>query len=161
MNEIKIVIEGMAELTAAIQSLAGGKTQEQNQTAVPQQTLMNIPIQQAPVNTQGMAPRQPVPSVPPIAPGFQPMQQSVPVDPPVTTGSSPVMQPPGMVPTTAVAQEYNYDQLAVAASGLVNQGKQQKLFGILGSFGVNAMTELPKERYGEFATALRAEGAVI
>lgn len=74
-----------------------------------------------------------------------------------------VSQPPiaGMVPTTAVAQEYTQDQLAVACSGLVNQGKQMKLLQLLQGFGVAALVDLPKERYGEFATALRAEGAVI
>lgn len=66
-----------------------------------------------------------------------------------------------VVPTTAVAQEFTQDQLAVAASGLVNAGKQQKLLTILQSFGANALTELPKERYPEFAFALRQEGAVI
>lgn len=74
-----------------------------------------------------------------------------------------VSQPPiaGMVPTTAVSQEYTQDQLAVACSGLVNQGKQMKLLQLLQGFGVAALVDLPKERYGEFATALRAEGAVI
>lgn len=77
--------------------------------------------------------------------------------PPVV--SQPLMA--GMVPTTAVAQEYTQDQLAVACSGLVNQGKQMKLLQLLQGFGVAALVDLPKERYGEFATALRAEGAVI
>lgn len=82
----------------------------------------------------------------------------------VAQQAPPVMsQPPmaGMVPTTAVAQEYTQDQLAVACSGLVNQGKQIKLLQLLQGFGVAALVDLPKERYGEFATALRAEGAVI
>lgn len=82
----------------------------------------------------------------------------------VAQQAPPVMsQPPvaGMVPTTAVAQEYTQDQLAVACSGLVNQGKQMKLLQLLQGFGVAALVDLPKERYGEFATALRAEGAVI
>ena len=67
----------------------------------------------------------------------------------------------GPVPTTAVAQEYTQDQLAVACAGLVNQGKQGKLMQILQGFGVAALVDVPKERYGELATVLRAEGAVI
>ena len=85
-------------------------------------------------------------------------QQSVAQQAPPVASQPPIA---GMVPTTAVAQEYTQDQLAVACSGLVNQGKQMKLLQLLQGFGVAALVDLPKERYGEFATALRAEGAVI
>lgn len=113
---------------------------------------------------------QPYQSQPPM--GTVPVQQPVAAQQPqpamqqqsVAQQAPPVVsQPPvaGMVPTTAVAQEYTQDQLAVACSGLVNQGKQMKLLQLLQGFGVAALVDLPKERYGEFATALRAEGAVI
>lgn len=113
---------------------------------------------------------QPYQSQPPM--GTVPVQQPVAAQQPqpamqqqsVAQQAPPVAsQPPiaGMVPTTAVAQEYTQDQLAVACSGLVNQGKQMKLLQLLQGFGVAALVDLPKERYGEFATALRAEGAVI
>lgn len=113
---------------------------------------------------------QPYQSQPPM--GTVPVQQPVAAQQPqpamqqqsVAQQAPPVMsQPPmaGMVPTTAVAQEYTQDQLAVACSGLVNQGKQMKLLQLLQGFGVATLVDLPKERYGEFATALRAEGAVI
>ena len=36
-----------------------------------------------------------------------------------------------------------------------------QVMGILQAFGIQAMTELPKERYGEFAAALRGAGAQI
>lgn len=107
---------------------------------------------EAPIKAPTTMPQMPVapPTMPqaPVAP--QPIPQA-----PVPT------VPQTMVPTTAVAQEYTYDQLAVAAAGLMNAGKGQQLHNILQNFGVQAMTELPKERYGEFATAIRAEGAVI
>lgn len=108
-----------------------------------QPPMGTVPVQQ-PVAAQQTQPAMTQQSV---------AQQSPPV----------VSQPPiaGMVPTTAVAQEYTQDQLAVACSGLVNQGKQMKLLQLLQGFGVAALVDLPKERYGEFATALRAEGAVI
>lgn len=113
---------------------------------------------------------QPYQSQPPM--GTVPVQQPVAAQQPqpamqqqsVAQQAPPVVsQPPmaGMVPTTAVAQEYTQDQLAVACSGLVNQGKQMKLLQLLQGFGVATLVDLPKERYGEFATALRAEGAVI
>ena len=65
------------------------------------------------------------------------------------------------VPTTAMAQEYTLEQLQVAAAGLSSMGKMPQVMGILQQFGIQAMTELPRERYGEFATALREAGAQI
>ena len=37
--------------------------------------------------------------------------------------------------------------------------KGQQAQALLAQFGVQAVTQLPKERYGEFATALRGLGA--
>lgn len=157
MNEIVIKIEGLAELTAAINKLAG---QEQPEAAEPatQTVYVNPPLQNPVPGTTPTA-QMPV-SQPPVTQYSvpQPFQNPAPAIPAQT---APVMPPQGMVPTTVVAQEYTYDQLAVAAAGLVNQGKQSRLLEILNSFGVSAMTEIPKERYGEFATAIKAEGAVI
>lgn len=64
-----------------------------------------------------------------------------------------------IVPTSA--QTYTMEQLAVAATQLVDAGRRTELVGLLSSFGVQALTALPKERYGEFATQLRALGAKI
>ena len=129
-----------------VAALAQTRQQPASSIAQPYQSqppLGTVPVQQ-PVAAQQTQPAMTQQSV---------AQQAPPV----------VSQPPmaGMVPTTAVAQEYTQDQLAVACSGLVNQGKQMKLLQLLQGFGVAALVDLPKERYGEFATALRAEGAVI
>jgi hypothetical protein len=53
------------------------------------------------------------------------------------------------------------EQLAVAATQLVDAGRRNDLVSLLGSFGVQALTQLPKEHYGVFATQLRAMGARI
>ena len=53
------------------------------------------------------------------------------------------------------------DQLAVAATQLVDKGQRLELVKLLHSFGVPALTELPKELYGNFATQLRAMGAKL
>ncbi|MPN41310.1 hypothetical protein SDC9_188853 [bioreactor metagenome] len=53
------------------------------------------------------------------------------------------------------------EQLAVAATQLVDAGRRQELVNLLTSFGVQALTTLPKEQYGNFATQLRAMGAKI
>ena len=51
------------------------------------------------------------------------------------------------------------DQLARAASQLMDAGKQNELVQLLGQFGVQALTALPQEQYGTFATKLRELGA--
>lgn len=61
------------------------------------------------------------------------------------------------VPTTV--QSYTMDQLAVAATQLVDAGRRGELVGLLQSYGVQALTGLPKDQYGAFATALRGMGA--
>ena len=161
MNEIKIVIEGLAELTAAVKNLATKMTgpaepQASAEPVMPPAYSNSLPQNQVP----GTTPVMPMPLNQPAVPTYPVQQYQSPV-PTMPVQQTPVAPASMTVPTTAVAQEYTYDQLAVAAAGLVNQGKQDKLFGILQGFGVSAMTEIPKERYGEFATAIKAEGAVI
>ena len=68
-------------------------------------------------------------------------------------------QAPATVPT--MAQTYTMEQLAVAATQLVDAGRRTELVSLLGSFGVQALTVLPKEQYGNFATQLRTIGAKI
>lgn len=68
-------------------------------------------------------------------------------------------QPSQTVPTAA--QSYTMEQLAVAATQLVDAGRREELVQLLQQFGVEALTQLPKEQYGAFATALRQMGAKI
>ncbi len=146
MNEIRIVIEGLNELTEAVKTLAlavsGGTVQTETQQ-IPVQTMPAAGMQTAPV---------PV-ATPQQSYGQMPVQQA-----PVATQTS---VPVTSVPTTAMAQGYTLEQLQVAAAGLSSMGKMPQVMGILQQFGIRAMTELPRERYGEFATALREAGAQI
>ncbi|MDP4145373.1 MAG: hypothetical protein Q8936_12965 [Bacillota bacterium] len=64
-----------------------------------------------------------------------------------------------VVPTTV--QSYTMEQLAVAATQIVDAGHRTELVSLLSSFGVQALTALPKEQYGAFATQLRVLGAKI
>lgn len=65
-----------------------------------------------------------------------------------------------VVPTTAPV--YTIQELANAAKGILDTGNVEKLKALLtDQFGVKALTELAPERYGEFATAIRAMGAKI
>lgn len=148
MNEIVIRIEGLEELTKAVQMLAASHSGQEMQapaaalqpiqapTAAPQPIQAQIPV------VQSVPVQAPVPSAVPAtqAPAFAPVQ----------------------VPTTALPQQYSFDQLAVAMSNLcANANEQPKVHALLNQFGVSALFDLPKERYGEFATALRGIGGVI
>lgn len=159
--KLTLTFDSVEEMEAFCRDLAGKKCTVGAESAVvnaatsvqaPMSTQMVVqaPIAQ-PVQQSAMTGTAPMGM--PVA--QQPIQQ-VPVQQPAM--AAPVQN---VVPTTAVAQEFSYDQLAVAAAGLMNAGKGAQLHAILQQFGVQAMTELPKERYGEFATAIRAEGAVI
>lgn len=64
-----------------------------------------------------------------------------------------------IVPTSS--QTYTMEQLAVAATQIVDAGRRTELVNLLSSFGVQALTALPKEQYGAFATQLRTLGAKI
>lgn len=151
MNEFKINVEimGIKELTDAVRALTGipggqaalAPTPEASQAAYP--TPTQAPAPAIPQNYVQM-PVQPAPA--PAGMGMQ--QPAVPVA-------------PVPVPTTAMAQTYTIEQLQVAAAGLSSMGKMPQVMGILQQFGIQAMTELPQERYGEFAIALREAGAQI
>lgn len=156
MNEIVIKIEGLDELTRALQALAAGKVQQAStqtgaafsaQTAVSQ--MPKQAPQQVPVTTpqmQAAAPQQTVP--------VQMAQPQIPVQQPVNA--------PVQVPTTAAPQQYSFDQLAVTLSNLcANMNKQAEVHALLNQFGVNDLFSLPREKYGEFATAIRGIGGVI
>ncbi|GEB35284.1 hypothetical protein BPA01_48640 [Brevibacillus parabrevis] len=72
----------------------------------------------------------------------------------------PVASPqPGAVPTSAPA--YTMDQLAVAATQLVDAGRQAEVVQMLQQFGGPPLMAVPKEHYGAIATQLRAMGAKI
>lgn len=104
---------------------------------------------------QSVAPIQQTPvAVPPAtATPVQttPAAQTVPVTP-----AQPAMFP---VPTTE--RTYSLDELANAAMTLMDKGMQNQLQELLASYGVEALPALPREMYGNFATALRGMGANI
>lgn len=107
------------------------------QQAQPTQQFQQAPEQQAPEQQYQQPQGVPVAQQPQQAPPVQQQQSSVPT-------SSPA---------------YSMDQLARAASQLMDAGKQNELVQLLGQFGVQALTALPQEQYGAFATKLRELGA--
>lgn len=77
---------------------------------------------------------------------------------PVAT-APPAAAPLPTVPTAA--QTYTQDQLALAASGLIDTGKLAELQQLLAAFNVDSLARLPADQYGAFATKLREMGAKI
>ena len=63
---------------------------------------------------------------------------------------------------TAAPAEYTLEQLSLAGAALMDAGKTNELTALLNdTFGVSTLLELPKERYGDFAAAIRNMGADI
>lgn len=168
MNEIKITIEGLKELTEAVRALAGGKAYrfvspgnavvQQAQPETTGQAFTGVPVQQPQAPAGALIQQPQVPVTTPQNYSQAPVQPTVPVAAVQPVQGAPM---PAAVPTTAMPQAYTLEQLQVAAAGLSQMGKMPQVMGILQRFGIQAMTELPKERYGEFAIALREAGAQI
>ena len=100
-------------------------------------------------------------NAPPVMPKETPVTPVVPTQAPVQSAQpvQPVTPVQTAVPTTAPT--YTAEQLAVAATQLVDAGRRAELVSLLNSFGVQALTALPKDQYGTFATKLREMGAKI
>lgn len=63
------------------------------------------------------------------------------------------------VPTTA--RTYTREEVSRAAASLLDAGKGTELVELLHRFGAQAITQLPEDKLGEFATGLRGMGAKI
>lgn len=125
-------------------------------TAVPEAVQHQAPVTQAPPQqAPNVVPfqQQPAPTGVPTAP-MQPPVQHAPVQQPLVQQAQ-----PQTVPTSAPT--YTMDQLAVAATQLMDAGRQSELVALLQSFGAQSLMMLPKEQYGAFATSLRGMGANI
>lgn len=181
-------IERIADALEALAKAAGAKCPLEGEDAATgraaERPQGQAPIQQGPsVGWQGQTPQN-VPGAgqqPPVQqrPQMQPQGNQIPLSLPTGTGMQwqgagnnaaapgtlPGQQPgrpfqqPGTVPTTASAKQYTFDQLAVATANLASAGKD--VFTVLGRFGVSMLMDLPQEKYGEYAAALREAGAVI
>ena len=126
----------------------------QQQSAVLMQPGSVIPVQQP------VAVPQPAAAVPVQQPATIP--QSAPVRQPAAVPQSVPTVPVQQIPTTAAPEQYSFDKLAVALSNVcMLPDGQPKVHALLQQFGVNALFDLPKDKYGDFATALRGIGGVI
>ena len=144
---IKIDRDAVRELAETFREVIYGASNSTHQTSGQAQGSV---MQTA---SQAVAP---VPAAPPLQQD-QPVQKTqLPVQ--AVTGGSGLQQG---IPTTAVPQDYTQDQMAVAFTGLIDTGRRDAVTRILGDFGVQALTQIPKERYPELALKLREAGANI
>lgn len=141
MSNFTITIEA-PEICEAIKALASA--------------LLNakLPVPAPQIQT----PAQVLPSIPAAAPSPVPTT-AAPITPVTTPQQTSPQTPPPVIPTTTPT--YTSDQLAIAATQLMDAGRKNDLINLLKSFDVAALTQLPKEKYGAFATALRELGAKI
>lgn len=155
MSNLTIEIKAN-ELTEAILTLAKALTNGGSVRTPFQQESITVPnmapVQQFQPVQQMQQPvqQQPVQQQPFVAPTQQPF---------VAPAQQPVQQM--QQPVQTIAPSYSTEQLAIAATQLVDAGKRNDLLSLLQGFGVGALTQLPKERFGEFATALRQMGAKL
>lgn len=160
---ITVEFKDFNEMVRFAKELLGVQTEETNkpeqavQTAVPvvQPAAVPAPValsaETAPVSTA-----VPADPVVPAAPAT-PAAPTTPAAPAIPTAPAQPVTP--VVPTAAVA--YTLDDLARAATTLMDAGRQGELIGLLQQFGVATLPALAREQYGAFATALRGMGAQI
>lgn len=147
--EITVNVTGLDNLANAIFALAkaAGNCKEGTQVNA---TKVAPVVQQTVVSTETVAPAATtVPSTPPVQP--------VPAAPVAQNAASAV----NPVPTATATPTYTMEQLAVAATGLIDAGKMQDVQNTLAALGAQTLMDLPQEKYGEFASAIKAIGAVI
>ncbi len=83
---------------------------------------------------------------------------SAPTPEPVKSADPEPVKP--VVPT-APAKKYTLDELLAATAPLMDAGKIAELQALMQKFGVPSMMDIPEEKYGELATALRELGAEL
>lgn len=69
--------------------------------------------------------------------------------------------PAAPVVPTAPAKKYTLDELLAATAPLMDAGKITELQALMQKFGVPSMMDIPEEKYGELAIALRELGAEL
>lgn len=146
--EITVNVTGLDNLANAIFALANAAGNSKEETQMDAAKVAPV-VQQTVVPTETVAPvATTVPSTPPVQP--VPTTQATPTAPPVNP-----------VPTATATPTYTMEQLAVAATGLIDAGKMQDVQNTLASLGAQTLMDLPQEKYGEFASAIKAIGAVV
>ena len=154
--EITVNVTGLDNLVNAIFALANAAGNYKEETQVQMDATKVTPVVQQTVAPTAAATT--VSSTPPVQ-NVQPVPttQTAPMAP-VAQNTAPAASP---VPTATATPTYTMEQLAVAATGLIDAGKMQDVQNTLASLGAQTLMDLPQEKYGEFASAIKAIGEVI
>lgn len=148
---VKLQFEGtVEEIAAELHSFARRFTAEEATPSVgiaeENRETPQTPAEETPSVQETPAPAEPAPA-------------------PVSTETASAA-PAAAVPTTpavptAPPQEFTLEELMNVCAPLMDAGKLKELQALMGQFGVTSMQEIPAERYGELAMALRGLGARI
>ena len=149
MLEMKIKIEADAAVLKAIDKLTTALEKNAVNISVPQDTPTPVAPVAAPVTHA------------PVPPVTMPPATVVPTPAPAPAAPAQTVAPTNPAPTVPVttAPTYTLDQIAEAGASLVDAGKMEQLRALLAKYGVQAVTQLPPDQYGVFATELRTLGA--
>ena len=152
--EITVNVIGLDNLANAIFALAkaAGNCKEETQVDA---------TKVAPVVQQTVAPAETAAQTTTTVPSTPPVQNVQPVPTTQTAQTAPATPTVSPVPTATATPTYSMEQLAVAATGLIDAGKMQDVQNTLAALGAQTLMYLPQEKYGEFASAIKAIGAVI
>lgn len=93
-----------------------------------------------------------------IAPTPEPVKTA---DPEPVKPAAPEPPAAPVVPTAPAKKKYTLDELLAATAPLMDAGKIAELQALMQKFGVPSMMDIPEEKYGELATALRELGAEL
>lgn len=177
MSEIVLKIEGIETLNSKLDGITAALLSLMEHGANINSIQQPQPLIQATTPQELQAPiQQPMPNPVPVKmpenittatnqfiTGQQatatPVPTPQPVAPTVPTQQAP--QAPVQAPVQTQIPTYTQQDLALAATQLMDSGKQQDVLNLIASFGVQALTQLPQEQFGNFATALRTLGAKI
>ena len=155
--EITVTVNA-PELAGAITKLAlaieGAATFKNGEVVIPAGTTATV---------AGVEQAAPTPAPQPIAPAPQAVQETP--QPPVPQTPAPQVATPApqTAPTVSQPQQkaLTLNDIATVGAGLVDQGKMQQVIGLLGKYGVQAITQLQPTQFDAFAGELRALGATI
>lgn len=155
MYELKFSGNTYGEVKAAIQDWLHGE----QQAAQALTALAREP--QPPVNPTPAPAAMPVTGMPQNAPWptATPAPAPIPMPPAGQMAPAPTQTPAAPIPTTAPS--YTQADLMTAGARLMTVVGMPAMQQLLGRFGVAAIHQLPQERYGEFAQALREMGGTI
>jgi hypothetical protein len=157
MAQITVTFDSFEDMKEFAEKFLGTEKVPVNlgEKEVPAQT-QSIPVTPvAPVTP--ITPVQSAPVTPVAQPAPATLVQTTPTE--QTAPVTPAQPAMSTVPTTE--RTYSLDELANAAMTLMDKGMQNQLQELLASYGVEALPALPREMYGNFATALRGMGANI